>query len=110
MINILPFPAMPDIPVFRTMAETLIQEASDATGISGARLRGGERSKRIAITRFAIIWTLREYSGMSLPEIGKTLGGRDHTTVMHACRRARALRETDPEFLALCDRLAGVVG
>ena len=109
MTSILAFPVMPDIPEYRTMAETLLQEASEATGISGARLRGGERSKRIAVTRFAIMWTLREYSGMSLPEIGKAVGNRDHTTVMHACRRAKALRATDPAFKALCDRLAGVV-
>ena len=109
MTSILAFPVMPDIPEYHTMAETLIQEASEATGISIPRLKGGERSKRIATARFAIMWTLREYSGLSLPQIGRALGDRDHTTVMHACRRARVLRESDAEFLALCDRLAGVV-
>jgi chromosomal replication initiator protein len=48
---------------------------------------------------------MREHSGMSLPQIGRAIGDRDHTTVMHACRRAKALRETDPAFKALCDRL-----
>jgi chromosomal replication initiator protein len=97
-----------EIVIFRTMSETLLSEASEATGISIPRLRGGERSTPVARARFAIIWTMREHSGLSLPQIGNAIGGRDHTTVMHACRRAKALRETDPEFLALCDRLAGV--
>ena len=101
-------PLFPHVP-YITMAERLLAEACAATDISIPRLKGGERSKRIAVTRFAIMWTLREYSGMSLPEIGKTVGNRDHTTVMHACRRALVLRATDLEFLALCDRLAGVV-
>ena len=101
-------PLFPQVP-YVTMAERLLVEASAATGISIPRLKGGERSKAVCMPRFAIFWLLREYSGLSLPQIGRALGDRDHTTVMHACRRAKALRVTDPEFLALCDRLAGVV-
>jgi len=37
----------------------------------------------------------RELTNHSLPEIGDAFGGRDHTTVMHACDRVRELRETD---------------
>ena len=94
-----------EIVIFRTISETLLQEASAATGITVHRLRGAERSRPISMARFAIFWTMREYSGLSLPQIGKAIGNRDHTTVMHACRRAKALRETDLEFKALCDRL-----
>ena len=37
----------------------------------------------------------RELTNMSLPEIGDRFGGRDHTTVLHACRKIKELRETD---------------
>jgi chromosomal replication initiator protein len=37
----------------------------------------------------------RELTNHSLPEIGDAFGGRDHTTVMHACDRVRDLRESD---------------
>ena len=35
------------------------------------------------------------FSNMSLPEIGDAFGGRDHTTVLHACRKITQLSETD---------------
>jgi chromosomal replication initiator protein len=37
----------------------------------------------------------KELTSHSLPEIGQAFGGRDHTTVLHACRRIRALRDED---------------
>jgi chromosomal replication initiator protein len=37
----------------------------------------------------------KELTNHSLPEIGDAFGGRDHTTVLHACRRIKALRETE---------------
>jgi chromosomal replication initiator protein len=35
---------------------------------------------------------------MSLPEIGAAFGGRDHTTVIHACRKVRELQRGDPQI------------
>jgi len=40
----------------------------------------------------------KELTQQSLPEIGESFGGRDHTTVLHACRKVAELRETDPDF------------
>jgi chromosomal replication initiator protein len=37
----------------------------------------------------------RELTNHSLPEIGDAFGGRDHTTVLHACDRVRELRESE---------------
>ena len=37
----------------------------------------------------------KELTRHSLPEIGEAFGGRDHTTVLHACRRIEALRDSD---------------
>jgi chromosomal replication initiator protein len=37
----------------------------------------------------------KELTTHSLPEIGDAFGGRDHTTVLHACRRIKELRETE---------------
>jgi chromosomal replication initiator protein len=37
----------------------------------------------------------KELTSHSLPEIGDAFGGRDHTTVLHACRKVTELRETD---------------
>ncbi len=41
----------------------------------------------------------KELTTHSLPEIGDAFGGRDHTTVLHACRRVKLLRDTETRVL-----------
>jgi chromosomal replication initiator protein len=41
----------------------------------------------------------KELTSHSLPEIGQMFGGRDHTTVLHACRKVQALKESDAGFM-----------
>ena len=53
------------------------------------------RSRSIARPRQIAMTLAKDLTRHSLPEIGDTFGGRDHTTVLHACRRIRALRETE---------------
>ena len=40
----------------------------------------------------------KELTNHSLPEIGDAFGGRDHTTVLHACRKVGELKESDPRI------------
>jgi chromosomal replication initiator protein len=53
------------------------------------------RSRSIARPRQVAMTLARELTNHSLPEIGDAFGGRDHTTVIHACERIRGLRESD---------------
>jgi len=53
------------------------------------------RSRSIARPRQIAMALAKELTRHSLPEIGDAFGGRDHTTVLHACRRIQALRETE---------------
>jgi chromosomal replication initiator protein len=53
------------------------------------------RSRSIARPRQIAMALAKELTRHSLPEIGDAFGGRDHTTVLHACRRVKALRETE---------------
>jgi chromosomal replication initiator protein len=59
-------------------------------GISTDELVSGARSPRIAWPRQVAMYLARELTDASLPAIGREFGGRDHTTVMHACRRTGA--------------------
>jgi chromosomal replication initiator protein len=54
-----------------------------------------KRSRSIARPRQMAMTLAKELTEHSLPEIGDAFGGRDHTTVMHACRTIRDFRETD---------------
>ena len=53
------------------------------------------RSRSIARPRQIAMALAKDLTRHSLPEIGDAFGGRDHTTVLHACRRIKALRETE---------------
>jgi chromosomal replication initiator protein len=53
------------------------------------------RSRSITRPRQMAMALAKELTNHSLPEIGKAFGGRDHTTVIHACRKIAELRESD---------------
>jgi len=57
-----------------------------------------QRARRVARPRQVAMYLARKLTTRSLPEIGRRFGGRDHTTVLHACRRVEALRHEDPLF------------
>jgi len=70
-----------------------------------------KRSRTIARPRQVAMALAKELTHMSLPDIGDAFGGRDHTTVLHACRKIADLRSSNPEitrdFDALLQTLRG---
>jgi chromosomal replication initiator protein len=58
-------------------------------------LSSARRSRTITRPRQIAMALAKELTTHSLPEIGEAFGGRDHTTVLHACRKVKELRETD---------------
>lgn len=56
------------------------------------------RSRSVARPRQVAMSLAKELTNHSLPEIGDAFGGRDHTTVLHACRKIKALREEDADM------------
>lgn len=64
--------------------------------IKMADMLSKRRSRTIARPRQMAMYLAKELTSHSLPEIGDAFGGRDHTTVMHACRKIIELRETNP--------------
>jgi chromosomal replication initiator protein len=54
-----------------------------------------ERSRRVARPRQVAMYLARELTQRSLPEIGRRFGGRDHTTILHACRQITKLCGSD---------------
>ena len=63
------------------------------------------RDRRADIARFAAVWIGRRVTQQPLAEIGRALGGRDHSTVTHALRRAEEMRAQDADFAGACDRI-----
>jgi chromosomal replication initiator protein len=63
------------------------------------------RSRSLARPRQMAMALSKELTEHSLPEIGKAFGGRDHTTVLHACRTVRELCTTDGKLRADWEKL-----
>lgn len=74
----------------RTVAEYYNIKVSDL--VSKRRTRSVARPRQVAMA------LAKELTNHSLPEIGDAFGGRDHTTVLHACRRIKLLREEDHDI------------
>lgn len=60
-----------------------------------ADLMSKRRNRAVARPRQVAMSLAKELTERSYPEIGEAFGGKDHTTVLHACKRIKALRETD---------------
>ncbi len=66
--------------------------------IKVADLMSRRRSRSVARPRQMAMALAKELTNHSLPEIGDSFGGRDHTTVLHACRKIKELRETNSDI------------
>ena len=83
----------------RQITLELIQKTvADYFKIKVADMYAAKRTRAIARPRQVAMWLSRELTSHSLPEIGDSFGGRDHTTVLHACRTITDLRSKDQQM------------
>ena len=75
--------------------ENIQKTVAEYFKIRVADLLSKRRSRSVARPRQFAMALAKELTNHSLPEIGDAFGGRDHTTVLHGCRRIAALRDTD---------------
>lgn len=91
--------------------ENIQKTVADYFKIRVADLLSKKRTRSIARPRQVAMALAKELTNHSLPEIGDAFGGRDHTTVLHGCRRVESLRETDKrmddDYLNLLRTLTG---
>jgi chromosomal replication initiator protein len=87
-------------PVHRIQAMT-----ADAFGLSLEELVGPSRAPGVVWPRQVAMYLAREHTDETLPAIGARFGGRNHTTVLHACRRTAARVAADPEDFQAVDAL-----
>ncbi len=91
--------------------ENIQKTVADYFKIRVGDLLSKRRSRSVARPRQIGMALAKELTNHSLPEIGDAFGGRDHTTVLHGCRRIAALRETekrvDEDYINLLRTLTG---
>ena len=78
--------------------ENIKRIVADYYKIKVADLMSKRRNRSVARPRQMAMALAKELTNHSLPEIGDSFGGRDHTTVLHACRKIVELRETTSDI------------
>ena len=76
-------------PYRKTPPQTILKSVADFYSLSLADLVKRSRKKEIVRPRQIAMFLLREETKLSFPEIGQKLGGRDHSTVIHACEKIK---------------------
>jgi chromosomal replication initiator protein len=80
---------IPDSQVPEITAATIMAVTAEFFGVTIDDLCGPGKTKALAQARQIAMYLCRELTDLSLPKIGQTFGGRDHTTVMHADKKIR---------------------
>lgn len=84
----------------RATSKDVIESVAETYRVNPADLLGRKRNREIAFPRQVAMYLLREETGLSLDDVGQELGGRDHTTVMHALKKIESALETDVQLRA----------
>jgi len=79
----------------RVSEEDVLSAVARYFSIDKTTLKGKKRDKSTALARHVSMYLLREEVQLPLATIGKVMGGRDHTTVMHACQRIATQLKAD---------------
>ncbi|MCC7549696.1 MAG: chromosomal replication initiator protein DnaA [Burkholderiales bacterium] len=78
--------------------ENIQRTVADYYKIKVAEMYSKRRSRNVARPRQMAMALAKELTQLSLPDIGDAFGGRDHTTVLHACRKIAELRQEAPDI------------
>ncbi|MDT7533754.1 hypothetical protein OVY48_09990 [Sphingobium sp. SA2] len=89
----------------RVRVADIIDQVAYEMGLHRCDLCGADRRSVLFRGRAAICWLARQLTPASFPQLGAMLGGRDHSSAHHAYCRALEMRERDPAFHRLTDRI-----
>jgi chromosomal replication initiator protein len=94
----------------RRSVKEIQERTCQAFGLSMDQLLSTSRAAPVAWPRQVAMYLARELTDQTLPAIGRAFGGRNHTTVMHACRRTAERIATDREAYDTVRRLTEELG
>jgi len=89
--------------------DNIQKTVADYYKIKVSEMYSKKRTRNIARPRQVAMALAKELTHLSLPDIGEAFGGRDHTTVLHACRKIAALKTTNQEITRDFDSLLRVL-
>lgn len=89
--------------------EMIQKEVAEYFNLSVSELKAKKRSKTILFPRQVAMYLTRQLTKLSLPEIGQAFGGKDHTTVLHSCKKMDQDLLEDKELKNTLDKLTGIL-
>ncbi len=89
--------------------EEIVKIVSGYYNIEPELIYDKTRKKEIVYVRQIIMYMLREFFNISFPGIGKEIGGRDHTTVMHSCEKVREEMKENPNLVQEIEQLQSIL-
>jgi chromosomal replication initiator protein len=89
--------------------ENIQKTVADYYKLKVSEMYSKKRSRNVARPRQIAMALAKELTQLSLPDIGEAFGGRDHTTVLHACRKVAELRAESPDVSRDFDALLQVL-
>jgi chromosomal replication initiator protein len=92
-----------------TTAEQIQQRVAEEFGISPTELAGSSRSATPLRARQIAIFLTRESTDLSLSQIGRLFGNRDHSTILNSLRRAETSLAADPDLAARVNNLRSTI-
>ena len=101
---------MTDLPTLETDREAfaIVATVADHHGVAPRILLGDNRARRISDLRRHACYLMRQILDLSLSDIGRALGGMDHSSVKHAISQAEVSYNADPCYANEIDALRGI--
>ncbi len=90
-------------------AELVLQTTADYYHIDRSEILSQRRNREIALPRQIAMFLCREMINLSTTRIGNEFGGRDHTTVMHACKKIDRMAKENAQFSNTLDVLRAMI-
>jgi len=78
--------------------ESIQKDVSDYYQLKPSELKSKNNSKSVAMPRQVAMYLCKSLTHASLPEIGKSFGGKHHSTVIHSIKKVEDLRKRDHDF------------
>jgi chromosomal replication initiator protein len=82
----------------RLTIESVVKAVADRFNMHPSQLKQKSNTRHIVRPRQVAMYLVKELTSASLPEIGRTFGGKHHTTVLHSIHAIEKLRQRDPEI------------
>jgi chromosomal replication initiator protein len=99
-----------DVALVKPRLEDISSAVARQFGLNSRQLRSRQQSRGVVVPRQCAMLAARRLTGRSLQQIGQFFGCRDHSTVIHACRRLQQLLQRDPELALNLSQIETLLG